>query len=93
MPQIAQQDYIKIQITSIESGIGSNIPKDVVRQLYRCARNRTLSDVIFFTVGYCESRVIYWSLVGTELNVAFYSVADGGVSTLTWDAEPDPDDE
>lgn len=97
MPQIAQQDYIRIQIPTVESGGESDFTNEQVRQLYRCARNRTLGDVILVNEDanhYIEIRIIAWNLSSNgRLSIWFYSNPDGDIVTFAWAAEPDPDDE
>lgn len=97
MPQIAQQDYLRIDIGlgTLTVGGESNFSNAQVRQLYKWAKARVLNDVeIISDGGDCFTKIIGYSLrTSGDLYIYFADDENSEFGYLNWEAEPDPDDE
>lgn len=94
MPQVAQQDYIYIPVESLDTGDEQSLSNEVVRALYRAARNNTMMDVVLVYES-AKTRILgcYFEPENDLLHIYFYSNSEGGVIGWQFSSEPEPEPE
>lgn len=93
MPSISQQDYIYINVPSLDTEVEGELPVETIKQFYRCVKNGTLMDVVLVSEGGGITRILAFSLNGSLLTLTFYSASEGSFVTWAFVSEPENEEE
>ena len=79
MPQVAQQDYLRIEVADV-----TQLSADEKKQINDAAERGVLLDALVVAESGDESRVI--AVNKDEKRAAIYSLTEEGVVTINWRA-------